>query len=301
MEEENMKNQKFIYQTKKIQVLLHQAIQELHHYPMNHTITYAGFFGVKNWGDAINSILLQQLSGKTPIISPLGKQSNRCLLKTSEIIYSFIGSTLELASKKKNLIVYGTGFMNSNDRIIQKPKKICAVRGPLTAERIIESIEDCPKIYGDPAVLFKRYYQPKADKKYNLGIVPHWSDYQKISHCYANIPGVHVINAESGSTQFIDEICSCRCIASSSLHGLIMADTYDIPTVWIKMISGLHPDDFKFYDYYGSIRCEREPINLFSWNIDDICSGTDLISHPINSEKLLMACPFLQPHTEQSR
>ncbi len=286
-----MKSLKFRYRFDEMYQMYRQASVEMNS-NMGAAIAYTGFFGVRNWGDALNAVLLRQLSGKVPLISSLGKASNRCLLKTPEIIYSFIGSILEPASKKKNLIVYGTGFLNSTDRIISEPQKICAVRGPLTAERVTECIGDCPKMYGDPAVLFKECYQSTTDQKYNLGIIPHWSDYRKISHHYADVRGVHVISVDAGATQFIDEICSCRYIASSSLHGLIMADAYGIPTVWIKMLSGMHPDDFKFYDYYGSVRCEREPVNLLSWSIEDICSHADHITHPINREKLLDVCPF---------
>lgn len=286
-----MEAHKFSYLSSKLVSIYLQLLREIRN-PSKNVIAYAGFFGVRNWGDAINSVLLQQLSGKLPLISPLGKTSNRCLLKTPPVTYAFIGSILEPASAKKNLIVYGTGFLNSADRIIHEPQKICAVRGPLTAERVTECIGDCPKIYGDPAVLFKKFYQPEIDQKYTLGIIPHWSDYQKISHHYADVPGVKVIHVESGATNFIDEICSCRYIASSSLHGLIMADAYNIPTVWIKMLSGMHPDDFKFYDYYGSVRCEREPINPLSYTVEDICTAAEHVTHPIHQEKLLAACPF---------
>lgn len=286
-----MRTLKFQYRFDQLCQMYKQASAE-RKYNLDDTLPYAGFFGVRNWGDAVNSVLLQQLSGRLPLISPLGKPSNRCLLKTPPVTYAFIGSILELASKKKNLIVYGTGFMNSVDRIIHEPQKICAVRGPFTAERVTECIGDCPKIYGDPAVLFKKFYQPEIDQKYTLGIIPHWSDYQKISHHYADVPGVRVIHVESGATNFIDEICACRYIASSSLHGLIMADAYNIPTVWIKMLSGMHPDDFKFYDYYGSVRGEREPVNLLSYTVEDICTAAEPVTHPIHQEKLLAACPF---------
>jgi pyruvyltransferase len=199
--------------------------------------------------------------------------------------------------------VYGTGFLNSTDRIIHEPQKICAVRGPLTAERVTECIGDCPKMYGDPAVLFKEFYQPKIDQKYSLGIIPYWSDYRKISHHYADVPGVQVINIEAGATRFIEEICSCQYIASSSLHGLIMADAYNIPNVWIKMLSGMHPDDFKFYDYYGSVQCEREPVHPESVSIPDLCSVADTVTHPIDTKQLLAVCPFYDSsnHTQERK
>ena len=142
-----MRSLKFRYRFDEMYQMYRQASVEMNN-NMGDAIAYTGFFGVRNWGDALNAVLLRQLSGKVPLISSLGKVSNRCLLKNPGITYSCIGSILEPASKKKNLIVHGTGFLNSTDRIIHEPQKICAVRGPLTAERVTECIGDCPKMYG---------------------------------------------------------------------------------------------------------------------------------------------------------
>lgn len=43
---------------------------------------------------------------------------------------------------------------------------------------------------------------------------------------------------------------ACKYIISSSLHGLICADSICIPNRWIKL-SELLGSDFKFHDYYS--------------------------------------------------
>ena len=210
-----------------------------------------------------------------------------------ERVYSFVGSILSGASANKNLVVYGSGFISSSESIINEPSEILAVRGKLTAERIQDSIGYCPKCYGDPAVLYKHFHTPHRDKKYKLGIIPHWSDYKKIANLYASNKDVKIIDVDLSGKDFIDKICSCQYIASSSLHGLIMADTYGIPNVWLKMLSGLHSDDFKYYDYYSVVESDREPISLTEINkVDDICSLSELSHRQIDDNKLLNACPF---------
>ena len=48
----------------------------------------------------------------------------------------------------------------------------------------------------------------------------------------------------------IDKIVSCEVVYSSSLHGIILAESYGVPAVFFR---GIHPIiDFKYKDYYAS-------------------------------------------------
>lgn len=79
-----------------------------------------------------------------------------------------------------------------------------------------------------------------------------------------NYLDLHVINIANYSewTDVIDEICSCDYIISESLHGLITAETYGVPNVWVEFID--HPDywNFKFLDFYESINKDEKIIQL---------------------------------------
>ena len=58
--------------------------------------------------------------------------------------------------------------------------------------------------------------------------------------------------------EVIDQICSCEYIASSSLHGIIIAETYEVPNLWIELYGKLLGGHFKFHDFFMSIGHDRE-------------------------------------------
>ncbi len=59
---------------------------------------------------------------------------------------------------------------------------------------------------------------------------------------------------------WIDHLCSCDVIISSSMHGLILGDAYGKPTLWVKFGDDVIGNDFKFYDYYASMGLSKEDI-----------------------------------------
>lgn len=67
---------------------------------------------------------------------------------------------------------------------------------------------------------------------------------------------------------YIDEVCECETILSSSLHGCIVADAYNIPNLWTKFTDYRAEDNgFKFRDYYLSTnRIINNPISIKSFN-----------------------------------
>src|SRR5665647_350703 len=96
------------------------------------------WFESKNWGDALNPVLLQYFSGKEPF-----RITKYSINLRNDPIYTSIGSILDLPllTKKmlKNTIIWGTGFIADSGRLQGSPQKICAVRGPLTRENILKT------------------------------------------------------------------------------------------------------------------------------------------------------------------
>lgn len=205
----------------------------------------------RNFGDELNFYLLRELTGK-PVsnlidICKWGYKGKPNLL--------FIGSLVEDFTTP-DTIIWGSGALYGGDRPLRyKPKEVRAVRGKLTREYLLKNGVNCPEVYGDPALLCPLVYMPNVEKKYKIGIIPHVDDYNHPAVQALKKQGAHIIRLASYNHwhDVIDEICECEIIASSSLHGLILADAYKVPNVWITLKGELLGGEFKFKDYFSGV------------------------------------------------
>ena len=249
----------------------------------------------KNWGDALNPILAELISGKKVNWIKTGDPSD-------EQRHYCIGSILQ-SSMSTGSEIWGTGLMRGEHTLKVKPKKIHAVRGPLTRQSLIQQGFDCPEVYGDPALLYPRYYNPTIEKKYKWGIIPHYVD-QKHPwlNRFRNMENVLIINILDPINTVVDQIKSCEKIISSSLHGVIAGDAYDVPSKWIILsgkIGGMERHNgkiscFKFRDYFESVkRIDIDPI-LCTPNIRLIDIEKQFVDYKIDIDLDLLynACPF---------
>jgi hypothetical protein len=182
-------------------------------------------------------------------------------VKTSKIISC--GSIMRLCNDKS--IVYGSGIRDINQNIQKGVIKI--VRGPLTRKRLSEINCYCPRVYGDPGLLLSLYYNPKIKKTHKLGIIPHYLHYDVVKKMYknSNIKVINLINKNIESV--INEILSCEKIISSSLHGLIVSDSYNIPNKWVKFNNKINGDDTKYRDYFQSVKRKEEYIDCMDYKL----------------------------------
>ena len=244
--------------------------------------------GRNNWGDYVAPVLYKLISGKESVYKVYNDM-------TAGKRYITVGSLMEHVVNP-NTIVWGTGFMWGNSNIPQKPKDVYAVRGKLSAKRLIEQGIKCPEIYGDPSMLFPRYYNPQKTKKYKLGIIPHYVDSDNEWIKNIDDPDVKIIDICGDTCGFVDELKECENIASSSLHGIIMADAYNIPSVWIRMSNLIGGGDFKYMDYFSSVnRRDTTPL-LIDKNTDIkmVLSSIPEYDIDIDLDKLYNSCPFKQ-------
>ena len=241
------------------------------------------------WGHALNPLLIKKISGKE-IISTYDVINFK-----RKPVYSVIGSILG-SHVDKNLVVWGSGFISSSSQFKVKPLKICAVRGPLTRDSIIKQGINCPEIYGDPALLYPLFYKPSVDKKYELGIIPHYVDQNHpLLSVFKNNPEVLIIDITAEINEVVDNICMCKLIASSSLHGIIAADAYNIPSAWIEISGKVIGDGFKFFDYFQSVgRINENPLVITeNITLQDIYNRFRIYKINIDLIKLIDACPFI--------
>jgi pyruvyltransferase len=201
----------------------------------------------ENYGDVLGAYLVKKISKKKILWANPKKFSIRDFWQP---IYVTIGSILAHVNKK--CIVWGSGIIQENQ--IVKPAKFLAVRGPETRRILMQQGYNVPKIYGDPALLLPIYYNPKIDKKYRLGIIPHYVDYNLVKEMYSNNKDILIIDLMANDIEATTNLfLQCEQIVSSSLHGIIVSHAYQIPAVWVKFSDKLFGDDIKFKDYFMSI------------------------------------------------
>jgi hypothetical protein len=227
--------------------------------------------GEHNFGDCITPYFLNKYCDK--------KSYSFNFDSTTPKIIS-CGSIMRLCNE--NSIVYGAGIRDINQNI--QPGNIELVRGPLTRKRLTDIGCYIYPNYGDPGLLLPLYFNPIMKKKYKLGIIPHVVHYKDIVNKYKYKDDVLIINLKTNNVEYvIKQILSCDKIISSSLHGLIVSDAYNIPNKWIKFDNKINGDDTKFYDYFSSVeRQDRKYINcfnnknIFSYDLDKLITKVNI-------------------------
>lgn len=242
-----------------------------------------------NFGDCLSPYILEKVSGQEVVYS---EQSQEAV--TIMAIGSIMGTDVS------NSIVWGNGFAwkYSDTEIVTKPLKIKAVRGKLTRIKLLENGIPCPEVYGDPALLLPKIFNPKSiKKKYKVGIIPHIVDYQAVCEERANFPdNVSIIDLrvsdENTIEQIICKILECEKTISSSLHGLIVSNAYGIDSLWVEFSKKIQGDGFKFWDYFSCLDITPYlPMNPFNEPWDKIVSSIPTAKITIDLDLLYKSCP----------
>ena len=255
-----------------------------------------------NWGDDINVFFLEKISGLKVKAKNLSYVYQKLPLKA----YSCIGSIIGI-SKVRNVEIWGSGLISDDSNLQVMPQKIHSVRGALTRQELLRRGIECPAIYGDPALLISRYFRPSFEKRYNVGIIPHYKDEDNIvlKSFLNKHPEILVIRMRDYE-DWLDiprQICSCRRIISSSLHGLIMADSYRVPNVWVRFSDEIIGGNFKYLDYFSSVgRDEIAPYVIKGEaDIEKIISRNNFSlaqNNRIDYKRIFAVCPFKEKLTD---
>lgn len=176
----------------------------------------------------------------------------RCLQKALRLVYG-----------KKPLYVWGSGFFyHTNTRPFYRDNLIvCALRGQKTRQKLFELTGkwyDVP--LADPGLLVDMVGGQNPEKRHEIGLIAHITQQNDpVIKAMAADPRFHWIDIRRSPREVADEIASCRCIASSSLHGLIFADALHVPSLHILGEKQTPGGSFKFEDYYSSFGLEDTP------------------------------------------
>jgi len=251
----------------------------------------------ENFGDILSKYLVERISRKEIVWKhPIKHRWNPFHKK----IYFTTGSIL--AHVTKRCIVWGSGIISKTDDV--KEAEFLAVRGPETYAFLKEKGYKVNKVFGDPAIVLPTLYRPKQIQKSELGIIPHYVDFELVSDWYRDQPEIKVIDLLDDDVEaVIDEIYSCENIISSSLHGVIVSHAYNIPAVWVQFSKKLSGDNIKFVDYFKSVKLRPYQAEYVQ-NRKSLEELKNLSNNHPNlpeksiikelTEKLMAVCPFKQ-------
>lgn len=210
----------------------------------------------KNFGDELSQLILSHFAQVDV------ERSNPA---TAEIVST--GSVLDVLPPKWSGIVAGSGQLHSRTRSDLTNARVFGLRGEFTAKFTKLSDNDRTNlVIGDPGLLASELVTVERFR-HELGVVPHWSDNDLYHRELAQSRRYHyaepiLINPMNDPATVIAQIGSCKKIVASSLHGIIVADSFGIPRrteQFAKMSSPYEGGAFKFADYASSI---RQPIEF---------------------------------------
>lgn len=223
---------------------------------------------VDNMGDKLNVLILKKCFGidvvrRTPItcvLSGIGSGlgqftvSRKKLLGLAEKISGFFF---------RKVYIWGTGFIRYEEDMpfYRKQMHFCAVRGELSrkrAEKLLGRPLDIPMADGG-LLASELLDEIPEEKKYKIGIIAHYKeqDAPVFEKLHKKFGDSILIDVKDDPMKVVREIASCECVLSSSLHGLILADSFHIPNLHMIVTDALLGDGFKFDDYYSAYGMEH--------------------------------------------
>lgn len=199
--------------------------------------------GFRNFGDELSPLLVERLFGRSCIWAPP---------ETCDAVV--IGSVLEkvCATRRQSPpLVWGAGFIGDGFDVPNPAVSIAAVRGLLTAKRFGR---EGSAITGDPGLLCSELLDRPPYKRFEVGIVLHHAHckFDAAALFSADVTELCTVDVTLPPMQVIQTIAACETVFSTSLHGLVVADSLGIPNQWIKLPKRLFGGDYKFHDYYSS-------------------------------------------------
>ena len=233
-----------------------------------------------NLGDALSAIIVAVMAGKPVRHANFDEACERIVA---------VG-TIGQQQRRGRVHFWGTGVDATRNAVespwnvyIRPPQttfEVHALRGRWSAQAFRENGIDAPDVYGDPVWLLPRLF-PSSRTTTELGIVVHITELEQ-QRAEASVrsalrryelprslsPTIKLINTFAKPTvaslrRKLEEITSCKRILSTSLHGLVIAETYGIPCAWFGTESGgachigiqsdAPPLDHRVRDFYSGV------------------------------------------------
>jgi hypothetical protein len=246
-----------------------------------------------NLGDALSPVIVACVSSRT--IEHVGlKEDFRRIAAVGSIAHSYTGGEIDVwgsgSSRYRNPLEPGAEKLvfsiPPNTRY-----RVWSTRGPYAA-KVLEGAEFVYRgIYGDPVWLLPRFYKPAIEKRWELGVIVHLADlanrdfeanvkenlvrYAIPEEFKDSVRIIHTVTRVGVShlKDRLDEILSCKRLVSTSLHGMVIAESYGIPCLYFAprgargAVVNVRLDDdadidFRILDLYAGLG--KANLNVFA-------------------------------------
>lgn len=193
--------------------------------------------GSVNFGDQLSEVVVRK------VLSDHNLSLDEEVSKARELFA--IGSILHFA--KNGDCIWGSGW---NGKVSEEEFKLTnlevrAVRGPLTAEFLRKRHIHVPDIFGDPALLIPHLFPNKFKSTGETSpyiVIPNLNELDLVAEMG------NVVSPLRGWNYVISKILNSQLVISSSLHGLIMANAFGVPAVYLRLSE--RENIFKYLDYH---------------------------------------------------
>ncbi|MCP5072598.1 MAG: polysaccharide pyruvyl transferase family protein [Rhodobacteraceae bacterium] len=201
-----------------------------------------------NFGDEISRVVTAHASGREVEWA-----------KPKECDLFALGSIIQIARRTHRKPredgtkpwLWGSGCMGPLRKDFKDNVTIALVRGPITASLMNVDMT----VFGDPGLLIAEAMSEEIQGEDRIGLVPHHSqlDDPALASLVKKEKALRLIDVRGDALQVCRDIAACRHVISSSLHGLITADSFGVPNTWLNP-AGIHQSPtLKFYDYAASV------------------------------------------------
>lgn len=252
-----------------------------------------------NFGDAVGPWLAATLSGRD-VVNVRPTKDNPVPAQGRAI--ALVGSIIHMIGRP-DVDIWGAGLMRPLSA--KSPLRgltgirVHAVRGHLTRNELQAKLGwEVPEVLGDPALLLPRHYTPRpsAHSEQKIAFVPHMSHRPHFKNLDQDT--FDIVDVRDDLTIVVDGIANARVCVSTSLHGLIIAQTYGVPWVWLNITDAeLGGGEFKFNDFFSTLsgsapaRVDVSREELADLDLEEVARSSALPRLNVDLEALESAFP----------
>eukprot|EP01068_Selenidium_serpulae_P011480 Selendium_serpulae@DN5669_c0_g1_i2.p1 len=189
-----------------------------------------------------------------------GRRQYRCLV--------ILGSIMHMVQPGDDVWTTGINPSRQGDNV-ERLVRYHTVRGPKTRKFLTDRGATVNSTHvGDSGTIIKLFF-PEISERISDGIpcvVPHFNDHVYVSKQLELLVAekkIRILNVLDPWKDVVAAISRCRTVASSSLHGLVVADAIGVPNMWFQFPTGeviKWEGHFKYLDYFLSVgRSTQEP------------------------------------------